>query len=675
MPSRVGNSSPVSVGVDVGGTFTDIVSFDSRSGLLSVLKFPTAVSPPASIVRGVLRLNPRPSELALISHATTLATNALLTKTRLGRAALITNEGFRDILEIGRQRRPELYNLDTRRPPPLIRRSDRYTVPGRISADGRELLPLDPRLASSVSRSITRGRYGSVAICFLNSYANSSHELRMKQALRTSGFAGHVSISSEVDNGYREFERTSTTTVNAVLAPLMESYIQKLATSLRRAKVTAPLYLMNSDGGATTPNLASSMPVHGIESGPAAGVVACKQLARHLSEPNVLTFDMGGTTAKAGAIVGGEAEVAREFEAAGRSHSGRSIRGSGYSVRGPFIDLAEVSAGGGTVLWADESGQLSVGPRSAGSQPGPACYGRGGAEPTITDANVLLGRLNPVSLLSGSMPIRFDLAERALSQLCKTLGTAAEDVAIGALRLVNADMARAISMVSVERGRDPRDFVLFAFGGAGPAHACDLAEELGIRAIVVPAHAGLFSAHGLLSGDLTRTFSASARTGALQPQFAALEMKVRAAMKKEGFPEFSLLRYAEARYEGQSHELLLKFRGDNAFRKDFSSRHRQLYDYSTRDVVEVVNLHVRASVRLSAHPIPTQQTRGRPGHPSRRRAWIGGEHQAVPVLTRETIQSGRRGRGPCIIEEYDSTLVVNPGWRWRAEEYGTRLER
>ena len=663
------------VGVDVGGTFTDIIIGDAAG--LSVLKLPTSSEPAKAVLAGLRKLGPKARRASLICHATTLATNALLTRSGLARTALVTNDGFRDVLEIGRQRRPEVYSLDSRRPPPLVERKDRLTIKCRTGADGSELSPLADEDAESLAGRIVAGEYESAAICFLNSYLNSSHEEKMHDALLRAGFSGHVSLSSEVDREYREYERTSTTVVNAVLSPLMSGYLSSLSASLRRSRISAPVYVMNSDGGASTIAFASSRPVVAIESGPAAGVVACKLLAKDLSLEKVLTFDMGGTTAKAGTVVHGEPEVTGEFEAAGKTHSGRSIRGSGYPVRGEFIDLAEVSAGGGTVAWVDDAGELRAGPRSAGPSPGPACYGFGGTEPTVTDANVVLGRLNPAFLLGGAMPIHRGLALRSMQKLSKKLHLEPEAVAAGILRLANDSMSRAISMVTVERGRHPEDFVMVAFGGGGPLQACDLADEMGIREIVVPVHPGLFSAYGLLAGELTRTFVSPVMEAepTLGGRFRRLEAEAFKAMRGEGFRRFSIARFAECRYAGQSHELLLPFTGDGSVRQDFDRRHRELYGYSLPDRMEVVNIKVRASVGRSA-VAPLQSGKAAPpGHPITRRAWMGGRYVAARVLTRESLRLGDGGPGPCVIEEYDSTLVVNPAWSWKAETYGTSLTR
>jgi N-methylhydantoinase A len=667
--------SHLAVGVDVGGTFTDIITQDAEG--LTVLKLPTTADPAAAVLKGLRRLGHRARQASLISHATTLATNALLTHSGLAHTSLITNEGFRDVLEIGRQRRPELYDLDTRRPTPLVERRHRLTANCRVGADGKELEPLKEAEASSLAKRVVDGQFESVAVCFLNSHLNDIHEKQMCKVLTRKGFRGHISLSSEVDREYREYERMSTTVVNAALSPFMAGYLHSLEASLRRSRIRARVYVMNSDGGTSTASFASSRPVTVIESGPAAGVIASKQLAKQLSLGRVLTFDMGGTTAKAGTVIDGEPDIINEFEAAGRTHSGRSIRGSGYPVRGQFIDLAEVSAGGGTIAWIDDAGELKGGPMSAGSDPGPACYGGGGTEPTVTDANVVLGRLNPASLLGGAMPISRDLALRSMGKLSAKLGLDDMELAVGILRLVNNSMARAISMVTVERGRDPRDFAMVAFGGAGPVHACDLAEEMDIDEVIIPVHAGLFSAYGLLAGELTRTFTSPIMEAEprLEPRFRELASTARKEMRSEGFGKFTLSRFFEGRYLGQSHELLLPFTSDADARATFDSKHRALYGYSLPDRLEVVNIHVRATaIRRSLGALRSHRSMSSKP-PEKRRVWIGGKLRWCSVYTRESLHPGAEGRGPCVVEEYDSTLVVNPSWKWSAERYGTRLVR
>lgn len=664
------------MGIDVGGTFTDVIAVDSLTGKATVLKLPTSRVPSVAVVRGVCKVG-RPASISTVCHATTLATNALLTRTGLARTALVTNEGFRDVLEIGRQRRPEVYDLGTRRPPPLVRRRHRFTLRARTSSDGAVLQPLDEGEAASLARLILKERFESVAVSFLNSYANSEQEEEVRRILRDQGFRGHVSISAEIDREFREYERTSTTVVNAVLQPLVSTYLRRLSVSLRDKGVEAPVYIMNSDGGMATLVSAAERPFASIESGPAAGVLASRELATRLSLKRAITFDMGGTTAKAGAVINGEPDITYEFEAAGRTHSGRSITGSGYVVRGPFIDVAEVSAGGGTVALIDDGGALSVGPTSAGSEPGPACYGKGGREPTVTDANLILGRINPRYLLGGSMPLRPELARKAFSKLSSKLGMSVDRVAEGVIRLVNNSMCKAISIVSVERGRDPREFSMIAFGGAGPVHCCDLAEELGIKEVIVPVHAGLFSAYGLLVGELSRTFAlpVSRRRGPISAYFERLGKMAAAEMKHDGFPDFTSHEYVDARYAGQSHELTLPFEGEAGLRTSFDSMHRRLYGYSSTDGIEVVNARLRVAVRRGSTVLLSSAWGRGKRRPGRRSVWFASRRLRVPVYTREEMRLGDAGVGPCVIEEYDSTLVVNPSWRWRLEDYGARLTR
>src|SRR2546426_1229709 len=396
------------VGIDVGGTFTDIIVFDNESRKTpEIVKVPTVPKQPSfAILEALKRYQDRAEQVALVSHATTIATNALLTHTGLAKTALITNQGFRDVLEIGRQRRPEIYNLDTKRPKQLVDRRNRFTVKGRRLVDGSRRTPLAESDLLKVSKEIAQRGLESAAVAFLNSYVNPSDETKAEKILRRSGFKGHIDISSRVDPQYREYERTSTTVVNASLVPLMSQYLHGFQNELEWIGFHCAFYVMNSDGTASTLAQASKRPISIIESGPAAGVLASASLASQLSLSKVITFDMGGTTAKAGTIIEDRPDLSYEFEAAGRSYHGRSIKGSGYPVRQPFIDLAEVSAGGGTIAWIDETGSLKVGPESAGAEPGPAAYGTGGRRATVTDANVVAGRINPTQLLGGHLKLR-----------------------------------------------------------------------------------------------------------------------------------------------------------------------------------------------------------------------------------------------------------------------------
>jgi N-methylhydantoinase A len=657
------------VGVDIGGTFTDVVLFDSISGEVNVLKIPsTPRSPEEAVMNALKDLNIDMAEVALLNHATTVATNALLTRSGIPEVALLTNRGFRDVLEIGRQRRPEIYNLWFTKPKPLVPRKYRLGIGGRVLADGTVKEEIPEEDLRRARKFLVRNHVKSVAISFLNSYANPVHELRAKDAL--SGCCDYIFISTEVDPEYREYERTSTTVVNAALAPIVSSYLDRFVKRIGETGMKAPVYVMTSNGGLSTVQHASRMPISIIESGPAAGVLAAAFLARSVGLGSAITFDMGGTTAKAGAIMNGKPDVAYEFEAAGKTHSGRSIKGSGYAVRFPFIDLAEVSAGGGTVAWVDEGGSLRVGPKSAGAEPGPAAYGRGGSEPTITDANVLLGRLNPEYLLGGRMKIYRDLAERALEGIGHELGMDAIDVAKGVIKLINNSMAKAISIVSLERGRDPRDFPMIAFGGAGPVHACDLAEEMEMREVLIPEHPGLFSAYGLLTVDVTRLYAAPVFDRDPHEVIERLEARARDELERDGFRDLYMEELVDVRYRGQSYEIAVEYGDGSHLRERFESEHERIYGYTSRDPVEIVSAKVVARARIPKIELRRRKARDVIPEPvSHRVAYVSGGFVEVPVYTREALPPGARGSGPAVIEEYDSTTVVNGGWEWEVDEF------
>ncbi len=547
-------------------------------------------------------------------------------------------------------------------------------------SDGSELEPLSRSDLRKTAKKIIRERFDSVAITFLNSYANPKHEKETEKILRKEGVRAHIDLSSQVDREYREFERMSTTAVNSCLVPLVSEYLARLEIALRKKNFRSPIYVMNSDGSASTIEHISKYPIFMIESGPAAGVLASREIGRSLSIEKIITFDMGGTTAKAGAVIGYEPDIAYEFEAAGKMHSGRSIKGSGYAVRAPFIDLAEVSAGGGTIAWVDEGGVLKVGPLSAGSDPGPVAYGKGGNSPTVTDANLVLGRLGPEGLLGGKLPLDRELAHGAIRKfLSEKLRIGVDEAAQGIIRLANNSMARAISIVSVERGRDPREHTLVAFGGAGPIHACDLAEELGIASIIVPLHPGLFSAYGLLTADLQRNFSLPVLKNAsevdAEDYFAELRASAASALRKEGeFKQYNSREYVDLRYRGQSFEITIPYEKGKDLTSIFGERHSELYGYSSDDPVEIVNAKLIAVVPTAKAMFsmkeagPHASTRRRDS--AHRRVWFPTGYLEASVLSRDLFEPGKEGGGPCIIEEYDSTTVVNPGWSWKVDSYG-----
>ncbi len=663
------------VGIDVGGTFTDIVIFDEDSKESpEVFKVPTDHEHPESAIFDVLEMyRERSEQFALISHATTLATNSLLTKSGLAKTGLITNEGFRDILEIGRQRRPEIYNLGTKRPDQLVKRRDRFTVKGRRLSDGSVWTPLSKNDLRRVSAEVIQRRLESVAIAFLNSYVNPADEVEAERILRRSGFKGHIDLSCRIDPQYREYERTSTTVVNASLVPLISRYLVGFQRQLDRIGIRCPVDVMNSDGTSSTAAHAAKHPISIIESGPAAGVLSSRDLAKHLSLTKVITFDMGGTTAKAGTIVNGRPDLAYEFEAAGRTYHGRSIKGSGYPVRQPFIDLAEVSAGGGTIARVDETGSLRVGPESAGADPGPAAYGKGGAQATVTDADIVAGRINPSQLLSGQLKLRKDLALRAIGKLRGRLGISIDKTADSILRIVNSNMSKALRLVSVERGRDPREYSLIAFGGAGPLHVCDLGEELGIKRIIVPVHPGLFSAFGLLTAELSRTFTQPIPRQAItsiEPTFTQLRESARKSLDQEGFTRYQTVEQVDLRYQGQAYEIALLYKKNTNLAGLFGREHKKRYGYSSNDPVEAITARLRTIIPIPKAKLAKKRLLpAKPTPMSLRRMSLLGSWHKVPVYNREDLLPGSTGKGPCIIEEYDSTTIIGKNWTWKVDEY------
>ncbi|MGA8326960.1 MAG: hydantoinase/oxoprolinase family protein [Candidatus Cybelea sp.] len=675
------------IGIDVGGTFTDLVALERWSGRIVTWKVPsTPHEPHRAVIAALGALLSRYDfvpELEFLGHSTTVATNALLGQLglELPRVALVTTHGFRDVIEIGRQNRSEVYNLFVERPRPLVARGDRLTVRERIDYRGNVLVPLDEASVAQVCAELRERGVAAVAICLLHAYVNDAHERRLAEAIEIALPGVRVTRSSDVDPQYREYERCSTTVVNAVLAPIVERYLERLVDDLRATQMHAPLYVMRSDGGLAAAPQVLSRPAAIVESGPASGAIAAAALGRRIGVRHLLSFDMGGTTAKAGTILDGVAEVAGEFEAAGRTHSGRAVKGSGYPVRFPFVDLAEISAGGGTIAWIDDAGSLRAGPLSAGADPGPACYGKSDRA-TVTDANLVLGRLNPRHLLGGAFPIDASRARAAVEGLAQRLGIGLEATAAGILRLVDDAMAKVLRIVTIERGLDPRDFTLVAFGGGGPLHACALAEELDIARVVVPAHPGLFSATGLLDATLhfNEIRSVLRETAELDSEaeeraFTASETRARAALVEQGAeaPTISFRRAYDARYRGQSFELTTPYdRSPLEVARHFHHAHRTRYGYDVpAEIVEIVNARLTASGSLrTAGDILSQaqyETRDEAAERERKRAiWLDGEFVEAAVFERASFPRGHVA-GPAIVEAYDSTTYVPPRWSAHAE--------
>jgi N-methylhydantoinase A len=679
------------VGIDVGGTFTDLVASDGAGRLLRFKVATTPRAPEDGFLAAVWELLHvvDPAEIVSLAHASTIATNALLGQVHLElpRVAFITTEGFRDVLEIGRQSRSHVYDLNVRRPVPLANRADRLTVRERIDFDGGVLTELDPE---SVDRAIaTVGERGiaSVAIGLLHSYANDAHERAVAAAVRAALPEVAVTTSSSLVREEREYERFSTAVVNAALLPVVRGYLQRLEAGVRDLGITAPVFVMQSNGGTAALGFVADRPAALVESGPASGVIAAAAVGATIGRANVLSFDMGGTTAKAGTIVGGSPEIAYEFEAAGSTHSGRASKGSGYPVRFPFVDLAEVSAGGGTIARIDEIGRLRVGPLSAGADPGPACYGRG-TQPTVTDANVVLGRLNPVALVGGAFPIDAARAHDAVATVAAPLDGDVVRTAAGIVALVDAEMAKVLRIVSVERGLDPRDFTLMAFGGGGPLHACALADDLELTRVVVPRYPGLFSALGLLvagvRASLARSFVApatDANVAAARAIAESLEREARAQLREQRVDDRDVTVAVEldVRYAGQSFDLIVPFAGDAAAIADaFHARHERRYGYAAREErVEIAAIRVTAAGAGGEMPAVAATAAPGPAAPvGSRRAWDAGTFVNASVYERESLAPGARIAGPAIVEQYDTTTWIPGAWSATVDAHANlQLER
>jgi N-methylhydantoinase A len=682
------------VSVDVGGTFTDLVSLDEETGELVNIKVPSVPTNPEEGVIDAFKMfldgRKKPS-IRMVGHATTIATNALFGQIdlRLPRIGLITTKGFRDVIEIGRQRRAEVYNLFFQRPPMLVERRHRYEVEERIGADGEVLVPLNLDDVEKALRNLEDEGVESLAIGLINSYVNGSHEVKILEMARQHLPKVNLSASSQVSGGYREYERFSTAVVNAVLIPIIHTYVSQLALDLKVIGVSAPLYVMQSNGGMAAAEIVADKPVTIVESGPASGVTAAAWLGDLFDKSKVISFDMGGTTAKAGTVRERVPEVVPEYEVAGKVHMGRLLKGSGYPVRYPFIDLAECSAGGGTIAWVDDGGALNVGPTSAGANPGPACYGKGGSQPTITDANLVLGRLNPENLLDGSMRIYQRNARLSLKKLGVELDMGVEEVAASVVRISNSMMSKILRIVSVERGFDPRRFTLVAFGGAGPMHACPLAAELDIQDILVPPNPGMFSALGLLTADLFQDYSRplvskidDVDSSGINAAFEEMEEEGRVALLSEGVEsgDISLHRRIDLRYLGQSYELTIDANvapGDeliSSVASRYHKRHEEIYGYSAPDeTVEVVNIRLRA-IGLMAKPCFAERAgpHDYEGSVDKRLVYFEDDNSWVetPVYSRSSIGEGFSREGPAVIEQYDSTTVVYPGWNIRVDRFG-----
>jgi N-methylhydantoinase A len=673
------------LGIDVGGTFTDLVLHDDASGRLVVEKVPSVPSDPSEgILAGVRRIlataGISPGDVDYLAHGTTVATNTLLQRNG-ARTALVTTQGFRDLLEIARQRRPSLYDLHVAKPSVLVPRALRREVAERVMADGSIRTALDPADVDAALAAFDGESIEALAVCFLYSFLHPDHERAVVERARRRFPSLAISASHEVLPEFREYERLSTTVANAYLTPRMAAYVRAFRQRVEQLGIAATPYVNQSNGGTISVDEAARTPVRTVLSGPSAGVAGAAWLAARAGLPCIATFDMGGTSTDVSFVEGARPRLAFEREIAG------------VPLRVPALDIHTVGAGGGSIASRDSGGALKVGPASAGADPGPVCYGRGGTAPTVTDANLLLGRLSPTGLLGGAVPLHVDGARRALGSLGDSLGLSAIDAAVGVLAVVNANMAHAIRKVTVERGVDPAGLALLAFGGAGPLHASELARELGIPSVVVPPSPGLLCALGLLVEDL-RTDLVRTRVALLGPGvvhtfgalFEELEREATSWLDRERVPSprRSLERFLDMRYAGQNYELLVPVPEEtwrdgrvDLLKAGFLERHETVYGFAADDEpIQIVNARLVARGVPDPPQVPRQKAGAADSAQAlvgRRAMWIGAEQgfADVPVYDRAQLRAGHRLAGPAVVDQFDSTTVLLADQQAEVDELGS----
>ena len=684
------------LGVDIGGTFTDIALIDEATGQIYTGKVSsTPQDPSGGFMEAVQRLLAKQQiaaqDVAYIVHGTTVATNAII-EGKVAPTGFITTEGFRDMLEIARQIRPTLYDLQFEKPRPLVPRHRCFGVPERLDAQGQVLTPLDEDALRQVANKLRDEGVESIAVCFLHAYANPAHERRAGEIIAEVFPEAVVSLSAEVAPEFREYLRASTTVINSCIRPVVARYLQRIEDRLAQAGIAAELLVMQSSGGVYTFAAARQKPVYMVESGPAAGVIAAAHLGQAQGYDQVISFDMGGTTAKAGLIQGGTPNVTKDYEVGTTAQSGvGATRGAGYPIRTPVIDLVEIGAGGGSIAWVDPGGILRVGPQSAGADPGPACYGQGGTRPTVTDANLVLGRLNPSYFLGGEIALDPAAAQRAIEQHCaQPLGMDLVEAAHGIVEIANTAMVNALRLVSVQRGYDPRDFALVAFGGAGPAHANRLAALTDIPVAIIPQSPGTASALGLLVTDLKHDYATTliqrldqVAPHALEQTFRELEAQGRETLGREGMAEAAMefRRQADLRYVGQSHELTLPLTTEalgpaqlEQLLEQFHRTHDRAYGFSAPgEDVELVSVRLSAIGQIAKPALaPLAKAAGEATAKGQRPVYFAESEGYVdcPVYDRYALGAGAIVQGPAIVEEIDSTTVVHPQYQVRVDDVG-----
>ncbi len=675
---------PVRIAIDVGGTFTDLCAFNETTGDFTFVKDSTT---PANFAEGVINVV-RKSKIKgeemnrFIGTGSTMVINAL-TEKKGAKTLLVTTKGFRDVLELQRSNRTDIYNLRYEKPKPFVPRHLRYEVDERTSYRGEEIRPLNRDDVLRVADACNRQGAEAVAIAFYNSYANPKHEIECYEILRDKVKTPYITMSHDLSREWREYERVNTAVLNAFVQPKVHQYLTTLESELRRLGAKIGAHVMQSNGGISTFEQGRKTPIYQVESGPIGGVIGAQVVGKTVGDEDIITFDVGGTTAKTSLIDSGRMKINTEYSI------GRNQFFSGYPVKVPVVDIVEIGAGGGSIAWVDELGSLKVGPQSAGADPGPACENKGGTNPTLTDAFVLTGVIDPNYFLGGEIKLRPDLSEKAYRTLTDRMRMKAIDVAIGAIEIATANMVNAIKLVSVRRGYDPRDFTMVAFGGGGPMFAVSLAEELGIRKVVVPRVPGVFSAWGMLMTDLRhdyiRTKVVSLEPGNLDELQGILDEMKREATQQLGLEgirddELRFEGFFDIRYLGQEHTIStpvpmnVSAEGSLAtIRKRFQDLHYKAYTFNLKDPTEVVNVRLVAFGRVKKQsPKPMRAPRKARAKPTKtRRVYLDESgFKRLPVYSRDSIPIGARVRGPAIVEEPTATTILRRGNLMTNDKYG-----
>ena len=670
---------------DIGGTFTDLVYLDEETGRIGTSKAP---STPVDFAEGVVNTLHRASvpapKTSFFVHGSTVVINAL-TERKGVKTGLITTKGFRDVLEIGRCNRPDLYNLYYNKPKPFVPRYLRQEIEERINFKGEELVPINEDDVKQAVELLVAEGVESIAVCLLHSYADPSHEIRCGEIVRKLAPDIPTTLSHEITQEWHEYERTMTVAINSYVLPIVRTYLDNLESSLTDMGMEREtLHVMQSNGGSATFRAGRDVPVNLVESGPVAGIIGAAQVGKLVGEPNVVALDIGGTTAKTSLVENGRPRIITEYKIEQRRDY------AGYPILAPTIDIVEIGAGGGSIAWVDEAGAMRVGPVSAGADPGPACYGWGGTEPTVTDANALAGRINPDYFLGGEIPLDVDKAAAAMQPVADAFGISVEDAAMGVIRIADANMLNALQLVSIRRGYDPRDFVLVAFGGGGAMHAGALARELLVKKVIIPTNPAVFSAWGMLMTDLRRDYIRTriTRTDQVEPDrllaiYENMESQALKDLKAERIQEDQIVfqRFADMRYLGQEHTVKVPLpAGDFTdevmpeINERFHAQHEQAYAFRLDAPVEVVNYHLTA-LGCVAKP-DFQKLDGRKN--SQENALKGkrrvnfdelGFHEAL-VYERDLLPVGLSIRGPVVVEEPASVTVVFPDQQITRDEYG-----